>query len=706
MIIVEKRENIWKKKFMEKNISLERIRNIGIVAHIDAGKTTTTERILYYTGRIYRMGEVDEGTAFMDWMEQEQERGITITAASTTCFWRDYQINIIDTPGHVDFTVEVERSLKVLDGCVVIFCGVGGVEPQSETVWRQADRYKVARIAYVNKLDRIGSDFFNVVKQMEEKLGAKPLILQLPYGREENFQGVIDLLEMKALLYDVDPEGLEYRQIDIPEEFKEIASEYREKLMERIAEMDDLLMYKFIHNEEISPLDLKEGIRRATLKNKVVPVLCGASLRNKGIQPLLDAICDYLPSPLDRKTITGKDPFTQEIIEREIDPEGYFSALCFKVMIDPYVGKLSYFRIYSGRIETGMYVYNVNKRIKERIQKIVRMHANKQEIIEEASAGDIVACVGLKETVTGETICDEEHPILLESMHFPEPVISMAIEPISKGDQDRLSLALDKIEEEDPTFKVKYNNETNQTIIWGMGELHLEIILERLKREFNVSTRVGKPQVAYKETIRKKVVSEGKFIQQTGGKGQYGKVVIEVEPGEKNSGLVFINKITRGVIPKEFIPAVEEGVREAAQTGVLANFPVIDIKVTLVDGAYHEVDSSEFSFRMAGFLALKEALRKGEPVLLEPIMDIEVITPEEYLGDVLGDLNARRAEIISLGQRGNVRTIRGYVPLAEMFGYVTKIRSLTQGRGSYTMEPSFYQEVPKEILDKILSGIY
>jgi len=706
VIIVEKRENIWKKKFMEKNISLERIRNIGIVAHIDAGKTTTTERILYYTGRIYRMGEVDEGTAFMDWMEQEQERGITITAASTTCFWRDYQINIIDTPGHVDFTVEVERSLKVLDGCVVIFCGVGGVEPQSETVWRQADRYKVARIAYVNKLDRIGSDFFNVVKQMEEKLGAKPLILQLPYGREENFQGVIDLLEMKALLYDVDPEGLEYRQIDIPEEFKEIASEYREKLMERIAEMDDLLMYKFIHNEEISPLDLKEGIRRATLKNKVVPVLCGASLRNKGIQPLLDAICDYLPSPLDRKTITGKDPFTQEIIEREIDPEGYFSALCFKVMIDPYVGKLSYFRIYSGRIETGMYVYNVNKRIKERIQKIVRMHANKQEIIEEASAGDIVACVGLKETVTGETICDEEHPILLESMHFPEPVISMAIEPISKGDQDRLSLALDKIEEEDPTFKVKYNNETNQTIIWGMGELHLEIILERLKREFNVSTRVGKPQVAYKETIRKKVVSEGKFIQQTGGKGQYGKVVIEVEPGEKNSGLVFINKITRGVIPKEFIPAVEEGVREAAQTGVLANFPVIDIKVTLVDGAYHEVDSSEFSFRMAGFLALKEALRKGEPVLLEPIMDIEVITPEEYLGDVLGDLNARRAEIISLGQRGNVRTIRGYVPLAEMFGYVTKIRSLTQGRGSYTMEPSFYQEVPKEILDKILSGIY
>ncbi|MFN7170973.1 MAG: elongation factor G, partial [Candidatus Omnitrophota bacterium] len=576
---------------MNREIPLEKLRNIGIVAHIDAGKTTTTERILYYTGRIHRIGEVDEGTAAMDWMEQEQERGITITAASTACFWKDYQINIIDTPGHVDFTVEVERSLKVLDGCVVVFCGVGGVEPQSETVWRQADRYRVARLAYVNKLDRTGSDFLGVVKQMKEKLGAKPLILQLPLGREDNFQGIIDLLEEKALIYDIDPEGLGYRTQEIPEDFKTMASEYRERLVERLAELDEPLMYKFIHSEEISLLDLREAIRRVTLKNKAVPVVCGASLRNKGIQPLLDAICAYLPSPLDRKLITGKNPFTHELIEREVDSEEALSALCFKVMVDPYIGKLSYFRIYSGKLTTGMYVYNANKRIKERIQKLVRMHANKQEIITEASAGDIVACVGLKETVTGETICTEEYPILLESIHFPEPVISMAIEPMSKADQERLSLALHKMEEEDPTFKVRYNSETNQTLIWGMGELHLEIILERIAREFNVETRSGKPQVAYKETIRKKVMAEGKFIQQTGGKGQYGKVVIEVEPGEKNSGIVFENRITRGVIPKEFIPAVEEGIRETAQTGVLANFPVIDIKVTLIDGAYHEVDS-------------------------------------------------------------------------------------------------------------------
>ncbi|MCM8783528.1 MAG: elongation factor G [Candidatus Omnitrophica bacterium] len=691
---------------MSRLILLKNIRNIGIVAHIDAGKTTTTERILFYTGRIHRIGEVDEGTASMDWMEQEQERGITITAASTTCFWKDFQINIIDTPGHVDFTVEVERSLKVLDGAVVVFCGVGGVEPQSETVWHQADRYKVARIAYVNKLDRVGSDFFGVVKQMEEKLGAKPLVLQIPMVQEDNFIGIVDLLEMKAIIYDLDPECVEYREENVPENYKDVVSLQREKLIERLAEVDDLVMNKFIHSEKITLLDLKEGIRRATLKNKATPVLCGASLRNRGIQPLLDAICDYLPSPLDRGAISGKSPLNQEIVEREVDSEGYLSALCFKIMVDPYIGKLSYFRIYSGKLYSGMYVYNANKRISEKIQKLVRMHANRQEIIEEASAGDIVACVGLKDTVTGETICDEDHPILLESMHFPEPVISMAIEPITKADQERLSLSLHKIEEEDPTFRVRYNSETNQTIIWGMGELHLEIILERLAREFNVQTNVGRPQVAYKETIRKKVLSEGKFIQQTGGKGQFGKVVIEVEPGEKNSGIVFINRITRGVIPKEFIPAVEAGVREAAQTGVLANFPIIDIKVSLIDGAYHEVDSSEFSFRMAGSLALREALKKGEPILMEPIMDIEVITPEEYLGEVLGDLNSRRAQIVGLGQRGNIKTIRGFVPLAEMFGYVTKIRSLTQGRGSYTMEPSFYQEVPKETLEKILSGIF
>jgi elongation factor G len=691
------------KNFMEQG-SLEKIRNIGIVAHIDAGKTTTTERVLYYTGRIYKMGDVDEGTAAMDWMEQEQERGITITAACTTCFWKDYRINIIDTPGHVDFTVEVERSLKVLDGCVVVFCGVGGVEPQSETVWRQADRYKVPRIAFINKLDRVGSDFFGVVGQVENKLGAPVLWLQLPIGSEEGFRGVIDLIQMRALIYDSDALETQYRIEEIPPDLKETAVKYREKLVERIAELDEGVMVNYIEDHNVAVPELKQAIRSLTVKNKAVPVLCGASLRNKGIQPLLDAVCDYLPSPSDVGVISGINPLTKEMVERRIVEDEYFSALCFKIMSDPFVGKLSFFRVYSGKFKSGSYIYNANKRTKERVQKLLRMHANKQEVVEEVGAGDIVACVGLKDTVTGETICDEKNPILLESMHFPQPVISMAIEPITKSDQDRLSLALKKLEEEDPTFKVSYNSETNQTLVSGMGELHLEVIIDRLVREFTVKANVGKPQVAYRETIKKKVISEGKFIQQTGGRGQYGRVVFEVEPGERNSGIVFNNRITRGVIPKEFIPAVEEGVKEAAQTGAIAGFPMIDVIVNLVDGAYHEVDSSDLAFHMAASLGLREAIKKADPVIMEPIMDIEVVTPEDYLGDVLGDLNSRRAQIVSIGQRGNAKAIRGLVPLSEMFGYVTRIRSLTQGRGSYIMEPSFYQDVPRDIMEKIVSG--
>jgi len=694
------------KNFMAEKQSLDKLRNIGIVAHIDAGKTTTTERMLYYTGRIYKVGTVDEGTATMDWMEQEQERGITITAACTTCFWKEYRINIIDTPGHVDFTIEVERSLKVLDGCVVVFCAVGGVEPQSETVWRQADRYKVARIAFINKLDRVGSDFFGVVRQIETRLGAKALILQLPIGSEDNFRGMIDLLEMKALAYDSVAAGAAYNIEDIPGDLKNMAVRYREQLIEKVAELDELVMNKYVHDHTVSIPELKEAIRRLTIKNKAVAILCGSSLRNKGIQPLLDAVRDYLPSPNDIEVFSGINPFTHERIERRASEDEYLSALCFKIMSDPFVGKLSFFRVYSGKFRSGSYIYNANKRIKEKVQKLLRMHANKQEIIEEVGAGDIAACVGLKDTATGESICDEKNPILLESMHFPEPVISMAIEPLTKADQDKLGLALHKLEEEDPTFKVSYNSETNQTLISGMGELHLEIIVDRLSREFNVKANVGKPQVAYKETIGRKVISEGKFIHQSGGRGQYGRVVIEVGPGEKNSGVVFVNKISRGAIPREFIPAVETGVKEAAQTGILASFPVTDIEVVLVDGSFHEVDSSELSFRMAGSIALREALRKAEAVLMEPVMDLEVIVPEEYLGDVIGDLNSRRAQIASINQRANVKAIRCTAPLAEMFGYVTQIRSLTQGRGSYTMEPSFYQQVPRDIAEKIIAGYH
>lgn len=688
---------------MGRQISLENTRNIGIIAHIDAGKTTTTERILYYTGRIYKMGEVDEGTATMDWMEQEQERGITITAASTTCFWKEHRINIIDTPGHVDFTAEVERSLKVLDGAVVIFCGVGKVEPQSETVWRQADRYKVPRISFINKMDRIGSDFFGAVQDIHQKLGANAVAIQLPLGSEENFRGVIDLVEMKSIVYK-DELGLKFVKEEIPKDQVTIASEYRTKLIEKLAELDDEIMRKFIHNKTISSQDLKLAIRKSTIKNTLIPILCGAAVKNKGVQLLIDAICDYLPSPKDLPPIKGINPKTEEYEEREVSDDEEFCALCFKITSDPFVGKLTYFRVYSGILSSGSYVYNANRRLKERIGKIVQMHANQQEIKNEIYAGDIAACVGLKETKTGDTITDENQAIILESMHFPEPVISMAIEPKTKIDQEKLGMSLNKLEEEDPSFKVWYNPETAQTIISGMGELHLEILIDRLLREFNVEANVGKPQVAYKETITQKVTSTGKFIQQTGGRGQYGHVVLEIERGEPNSGIVFKSKIVGGTIPKEFIPSVKEGLLLAAKNGPLARYPITDVQVILIDGSYHEVDSSELAFKMAASLAFNGGMKKGSPILLEPIMDIEVIVPEEYMGIVIGDLNVRRCKISSLSQRTNAKVIRGYVPLSEVFGYATSLRSLTQGRGSYTMEPSYYTQVPSHIAEKIISG--
>ena len=685
---------------MEK-FDLKKARNIGIIAHIDAGKTTTTERILYYTGKIYKVGRVDEGTATMDWMEQEQERGITITSASTTCFWKDVRINIIDTPGHVDFTAEVERSLKVLDGAVVVFCGVGGVEPQSETVWRQADRYRVPRIAFVNKLDRTGSDFFAAVEQMEKKLGANPLILQIPIGEESEFRGMVDLVESKATIYNDDLE-LEFEEKEIPEELKPLASKYRLQLIEQLAEADETTFEKFVHDVGIKPQELKEVIRKATIKNKVVPVFCGSALKNKGVQKLIDAIVDYLPSPLELPPIGTTSPQTNAQEQRKPGDDEHLCALAFKIVIDPYVGKLTFVRVYSGVIQSGTFVYNATKKVKERISKIVQMHANKQNIVDELHAGDIAACVGLKKTTTGDTLCSEQHPLNLEKMHFPEPVISMSIEPKTKMDQEKLSLALHRLQEEDPTFKVFYNKETAQTIISGMGELHLEIILDRMLREFKVAACAGKPRVAYKETIGKGIKSEEKFIQQTGGRGQYGHVVLEISPGERNSGIVFIDKIKSGAIPREFIPAVKGGIYESAQTGVIAAYPVTDVEVKLVDGSFHEVDSSELAFKMAASLAFKEGLKKGKCILLEPIMDAEVIIPEEFLGDVIGDINSRRAQIKSITQKANTKLIRGYTPLAEMFGYATALRSLTQGRGTYTMEPSFYAEVPLDILEKII----
>ncbi|MBE3572461.1 MAG: elongation factor G [Moorella humiferrea] len=687
---------------MAREYPLEKTRNIGIMAHIDAGKTTTTERILFYTGRVHRLGEVHDGNATMDWMVQEQERGITITSAATTCFWRDHRINIIDTPGHVDFTVEVERSLRVLDGAIAVFCSVGGVEPQSETVWRQADKYGVPRIAYINKMDRVGADFFRGVKMIAERLGANPVPIQLPIGAEENFHGMVDLIRMKAL-YFPDELGTVIEEGPIPADMEDLVREYREKLLEAVAESDEELMVKYLEGEELTEEEIKAGIRKATIAVKMVPVLCGSSFKNKGVQPLLDAVVDFLPAPTDIPAIHGIDPETGAEDERHSSDNEPFAALAFKIMADPYVGKLTFFRVYSGTIKSGSYVYNSTKGRRERIGRILRMHANHREEVDEAYAGDIAAAVGLKETTTGDTLCDEQHPIILESMEFPEPVISVAIEPKTKADQEKLSTALQKLAEEDPTFKIHTDPETGQTIISGMGELHLEIIVDRLMREFKVGANVGRPQVAYKETIRRPVKAEGKFIRQTGGRGQYGHVVIEVEPQERGKGYEFVNKIVGGVVPKEYVPAVDAGIQEAMNNGVLAGYPVVDVKVSLVDGSYHEVDSSEMAFKIAGSLAFKDAAKKAGPVLLEPIMKVEVVVPEEYMGDVIGDLNARRGRLEGMEPRAGAQVIRAFVPLAEMFGYATDLRSRTQGRGTYVMQFDHYEEIPQNIAEEIIA---
>lgn len=689
---------------MAREFPLEKTRNIGIMAHIDAGKTTTTERILFYTGKIHRIGEVDDGAATMDWMVQEQERGITITSAATTCYWRGHRINIIDTPGHVDFTIEVERSLRVLDGAVAIFCSVGGVEPQSETVWRQADKYGVPRIAYVNKMDRTGADFFRTIQMIKERLGANPVAIQLPIGVEDSFCGVVDLIQEKAIIY-LDDLGTVSQETAVPAHMKELVAEYREKLLETVAEADEELMVKYLENQPLTPEEIKRGLRKLTLAVKAIPVLCGSSYRNKGVQPLLDAIVDFLPAPTDIAAVRGKNPETGLEEERLARDDAPFAALAFKIMADPYVGKLTYFRIYSGKLTAGSYVYNSTKQKRERIGRLLQMHANHRTEIKEAYAGDIVAAVGLKFTTTGDTLCDEAHPIVLEAMDFPEPVISVAIEPATKADQDKMGQALARLSEEDPTFRVHVDPETGQTIVSGMGELHLEIIVDRLVREFNVHAKVGKPQVAYRETITKVARAEGKFIRQTGGRGQYGHVVLEIAP-RPGAGFVFENKIVGGVVPKEFVPAVEAGVREAMENGVLAGYPVIDVSVALVDGSYHEVDSSEMAFKIAGSIAFREAAKRAEPVILEPIMKVEVVTQEEYTGDVIGNLNARRAQIEEIEVRGNNRVIRALVPLAEMFGYATDLRSLTQGRGTYTMQFDHYAEVPRNLMEKIVQKYY
>jgi len=685
---------------MARQFPLEKTRNIGIMAHIDAGKTTTTERILFYTGRVHKLGEVHDGAATMDWMVQEQERGITITSAATSCQWRDHVINIIDTPGHVDFTVEVERSLRVLDGAVAVFCSVGGVEPQSETVWRQADKYKVPRIAYINKMDRIGADFFRGMEMMVKRLGANPIALQLPIGVEENFTGVVDLIRNRCIRY-VDDLGTVSEETDIPDDMLEIVAEYREKLLEAVAEFDEELMIKYLDGEELDPAEIKAALRQATLAVKIVPVLCGSSFKNKGVQPLLDAIIDYLPSPSDVPAIRGIHPDSGKEDTREAGDDKPFSALAFKIMSDPYVGKLTYFRVYSGVIGSGSYILNSTKNKRERIGRILRMHANHREEVKEIYAGDIVAAVGLKDTTTGDTLCEDKYPILLEAMEFPEPVISVAIEPNTKADQDKMGVALQKLGEEDPTFKVFTDTETGQTIIRGMGELHLEIIVDRLLREFKVEATVGKPQVAYKETIRKKAKAEGKFIRQSGGRGQYGHVVIELEPAEPGTGFEFINKIVGGVIPKEYIAPVENGIREAMNNGVLASYPLVDVRATLLDGSYHDVDSSEMAFKIAGSMALQEAAKKAGAVLLEPVMKVEIVVMDEYMGDVIGDINARRGRIEEMEPRGVNQVIHGYVPLSEMFGYATDLRSRTQGRGTYTMQFNHYEEVPPSIAESI-----
>ncbi|MCB4792214.1 MAG: elongation factor G [Elusimicrobia bacterium] len=683
--------------------TLDKIRNIGIIAHIDAGKTTTTERILYYTGRIYKMGEVHEGTTTMDWMEQERERGITITAAATYAEWKDCQINIIDTPGHVDFTAEVERSLRVLDGAIVVFDSVSGVEPQSETVWRQADRYGVPRLAFANKMDRTGANYPQLIKQIKKRLGSQPLPIHIPIGAEDTFKGIIDLVEMKTYIWEGSGMDIKYSVSDtIPEDYQKSALHHHDKLLEHLSDINESIMKNYVEGNPVDVATIKESIRKGTLENKFVPVLCGSAFKNIAIQPLLDAVCDYLPSPLEVKEIVGIDPETEKEITRKASDDDPFCALAFKIQTDPFVGKVTYFRVYSGTLECGSYVHNSRKGKKERISRILHMHADKREEIKKVFAGDIAAAVGLKLTTTGETLCDEDHPIALETMHFPEPVIFVAIEPKSKADEEKLGVALGRLVEEDPTFRVKTDEETSQTIISGMGELHLEIIVDRLKREFSVDANVGRPQVAYRETIKKSAEVQGKYIRQTGGRGQYGDVWLKVEPNEHGKGFEFINKIVGGSIPREYIPAVEKGVKEAMSSGVLAGYPVVDVKVTLFDGSYHEVDSSEMAFKIAGSMAFKEGTKRADPMILEPIMKIEIIVPEEYMGDAIGDLNSRRGKIKGMELKNKVQHIKGLVPLSEMFGYSTSIRSLTQGRGNYNMEPSHYEEVPKQIADKIL----
>ena len=688
--------------FVPREFSLEKTRNIGIMAHIDAGKTTTTERILYYTGRVHKVGETHEGGATMDWMEQEQERGITITSAATTAQWKGHRINIIDTPGHVDFTVEVERSLRVLDGSVTVFCAKGGVEPQSETVWRQADKYGVPRMAYVNKMDIMGADFYNVVSMMKDRLSCNAVPIQLPIGSEDTFKGIVDLVEMNADVY-YDEMGNDMRVEEIPEDMKEKAEEYRNELLEAVAELDEDLMMKYLEGEEITTAEIKKALRQGTIDNKIVPVLCGTSYRNKGVQKLLDAVVDFMPAPVDIPAIKGVVPGTEEEQDRPADDNAPFSALAFKIMTDPYVGRLCFFRVYSGTLKSGSGILNSTKNNKERIGRILQMHANHREDIEMVYSGDIAAGVGFKNTTTGDTLCDEAHPIILESMEFPDPVIRVAIEPKTKAGQEKMGIALSKLAEEDPTFKTYTDDETGQTIIAGMGELHLEIIVDRLLREFKVEANVGKPQVSYKETIRKPVKIEHKYARQSGGKGQYGHVHLELIPQEPGTGYSFENKIVGGAIPKEYIPAVDAGVQGAMESGVLAGYNVVDVKVVLYDGSYHEVDSSEMAFKIAGSMAFKEGSRKADPVLLEPIMKVVVIVPEEYMGDVIGDINSRRGRLEGMEARQGAQQINAFVPLSEMFGYATDLRSRTQGRGNYSMEPSHYEEVPKSVGEKIIA---
>ena len=690
---------------MARTKSLDLQRNIGIMAHIDAGKTTTTERILYYTGVNYKIGEVHDGAATMDWMEQERERGITITSATTQCFWKDYVVNIIDTPGHVDFTIEVERSLKVLDGAVGVFCAVAGVQPQSETVWRQADKYKVPRVAFVNKMDRTGANFYRVLEMMNDRLGATPVAVQIPIGAEDKFQGVVDLIEMKGYIWDVEGDfGMKFKEVEIPADLKDKAAEYRAKMIETAVEADEALMERYLEGGEITNDEIKSALRKGTCALQFNPVLCGTAFKYKGIQKLLDAVVDYLPSPLDIPAITGINPETNQEETREASDDVPFAALAFKIMTDPYMGQLAYFRVYSGVFEAGNYVLNSTKDKKERIGRLLKMHSNKREEIKEIRAGDICATVGLKFTTTGDTLCDEKNPVVLEAMEFPEPVISIAIEPKTKADQDKLSVALGKLASEDPSFRVRVDEETGQTVISGMGELHLEIIVDRLKREFKVEANIGNPQVAYRETFRKAVKTEGKYIKQSGGKGNYGHCWLEMTPLEPGAGFEFENKIVGGAIPKEYIPAIEKGVTEAMENGIVAGYPVVDFKVTVFDGSFHEVDSNEMAFKIAASMAFKDGMKQGSPVLLEPIMKVEVVTPDEYMGDVMGDLSSRRGRIEGMNVQGNAQVINAMVPLKQMFGYSTELRSITQGRATYTMQFDHYEEVPANIAEEIIKS--